>query len=1080
MKKKRFPKNSIVRLGAAVFLFLFTSLTLPATRGDLLFHYLGVKEGLSQGTVFCILKDHKGFMWFGTVDGLNRYDGISFTTFYHDVDDPQSLSGSEVNCLFEDRDGNLWVGTESGLNRMENGTYRFHRFVYTQNDSNQIISNSIQSICQDLQGNIWVGTDRGLDCLINGEKRFIHYQPGSGKSDGIADRSIRFVLAGRDGRIWIGFREGGVDCYNPETGRFEHFIHDPDNENTLADDRTVEACINGDGSIWITHPETWISRIDAKSGEVTRFNLGEEAQMLGGICADSRRDIWITSGRGLYFLDTPGGELTRIRSNPRFPATLNTDSLQSVYIDETDFLWIGASYFGVNQANLNAKRFINYIHDPINPDTLGFSFVRGIYEDREGVLYIGGNGFDRLDRKEGSWKHFSGEKGNPFFGIRSEIYSICPNSDDPGDILWIATSGDGIFVFNPRRQEIRPYSIPEVRSKTIYGLFRDTEGCLWIGTDREFYRHDPEKKETLSFDPEKIAGYPIKKTSVSGVYWFMHDRRGILWVGSRGYGVFTYDSSAQKWRHFFHDPKNPGSLSSDLVTSILETQAGEIWISTYGGGINRMNRDTGNCERFTTGKGLPNNVAYGILEDKRGRLWISTNRGLCRFDPKTGIFRSYMDKEGLTGNEFNTQSFFKNPANGEMLFGGTNGLNAFFPDEIPDDPNPPTVVLEDLRIFNRSIQPGPGSILKKPIDDTDALFLSYRDSMLTFEFNGIHYAAPARNRFAYFLEGFDKEWNETGAQRRYATYTNLNPGRYTLRIKAANSDGVWNETGKTLIIHIAPPFWKTWWFRILSLISVMIMLFAFYRLRVRGLQKKKAELEHEVAERTQELKEMSLSDPMTNLRNRRYVSEVVMEEIENYLDQRQYVLEKGQRRKTALPGATVGLMLIDVDFFKKVNDRYGHKAGDLFLSEFASILKENVRSDDVIVRWGGEEFLLILKNCDPAYLPAIAEKIRKGVEFNEFSISATETLQVRGSCCIGIVQFPFVSENPRLISFDQAVILADMAMYLGKESGRNRTVYLQYSGLIPDEKTIQAVLNSLDVLKESGFVKINTYSSASD
>jgi len=1058
------------------FLLLSISLSIHAYRKDLIFDYLGVKEGLSQGTVWCILKDHKGYIWFGTVDGLNRYDGLSFMVFHHDVDDPKSLSSSSVNYLFEDRERNLWIATDKGLNRMETGVSRFRRFQHNPKDPQSLISDSVQAISQDTRGNIWVGTDLGLDCLTPGSDRFIHYRPDAADPGAIADRSIRFVLADRQGRIWIGFGEKGVDCFLPDRGRFIHHHQDPGNPASLPSGKTRGACLAGDCMIWISHADRWLSRIDPGTGGVERYDLGEEAAGLGGISTDSNGNIWTASGNGLFFMNPATREVIHLRSDLRFPSTLITNSINSVYVDETDILWAGSSYFGVNKANLRAKRFINYTHDPTNPDTLGFSFIRGIYETPNAILYIGGQGFDRLDRKKGSWRHFSKEQGNPLATIRSEVFTLCPNSSDPQSLLWIGTNGDGLFMFDPRNQTIRPYSPPGVKSRVIYGLYKDAAGFLWIGTDDGLYRHDVKKKETRAFDLTKIAGFETKRTSVSGTYWMMHDHEGILWVGSRGYGVFSFDARKNQWRNYIHDPDNPRSLSSDLVTSILETRAGELWVSTYGGGINHLNRDRGTFERYTSRKGLANDVVYGMLEDEHGLIWLSTNLGLCRFNSATGVFRSYTEKDGLNGNEFNTQSFFKNPRTGELFFGGTNGLNAFFSEEIPDDPHPPIVILEDLKIFNRSVSAGPDSILKKPINETDFLSLSYRDSMLTFEFNGLHYAAPSKNRFAYLLEGFDHDWNYTGAQRRYATYTNLNPGRYTLRIKAANSDGVWSGTGKTLKIHIAPPFWKTWWFQLFSLVFILFLLFAFYRFRVRELQKRKAELEQEVAERTLELKEMSLSDPMTNLRNRRYVSEVMMTEIDTYLEQRKYVIEKGQRRKTVLPEAMIGILLIDVDYFKKVNDRHGHKAGDLFLNEFAQILRNCVRRDDVVVRWGGEEFLLILKNCDPTFLPSVSEKIRKAVEQNEFLISPAENLKVRSSCCIGIVQFPLIQNHPLLISFDQSIVLADMAMYLGKEGGRNRTVHLEHGSLIP-EGDISEYLTSSEVLKHSGLVKITEYSS---
>ncbi|MBN1271477.1 MAG: GHKL domain-containing protein [Candidatus Aminicenantes bacterium] len=837
---------------ALVLLLLFG--TIFAYRKDLIFNYLGVKEGLSQGTVNCILKDHNGFMWFGTVDGLNRYDGLSFTIYHYQVDNPQSLSDNNISCLFEDKDGYLWVGTNNGLNRMDTGLSRFLQYRHNSDNPKTIISDSIRSICQDQQGNFWIGTDEGLDYLVSKTEQFIHYHPDPQDPGSIAGRSINFVLADRDGRIWIGLRDKGVDCYNPETGRFYHYRHEPKNDRTLASDMSTYACLAPDGTIWISHESFQISRLFPKTGLVQRYGLGEDARMINCICTDHNGNIWISSGNGLYFLNVSTGELINIRSNPRHTATLNTNGLFFIYVDETDILWVGTGYHGVNKANLKAKRFVNYTHDPSNPDTLGFSLVRGIYENQSGVLYIGGSGFDRLDRKTGTWRHFSNEKENPIARIGSEIFSICPNSEDERDILWISTNGDGIFVFDQVNQVIRPYSIPGLKSEVVYGLYKDNEDFLWIGTDEDLYRYDQKKKKIHNFDLKEIAGLKGTLSTASGIYWMIHDRDGILWVGFRGIGLFTFDSRKNRWRYFSHDPENPLSLSSNQVTTILETEAGEIWIGSYGGGFNRFNRDNGTFEHYTTRKGLPNDVVYGILEDNQGQLWISCNLGITCFNPFTNVFRNFTDKDGLTGNEFNTQSFFKSPRTGELFFGGTNGFNAFFPTEITNDPHPPIVILEDFKIFNQSIIPGPDSVIKKPINEIDSLSLSYRDSMLSFEFNGLHYVSPAKNRFAYILEGVDPQWNYTDAQHRHVTYTNISPGHYTFHVKAANSDGVWNETGKILKIHIAPPFWKTWWFKGISVVLVIFLIFFVYKVRTHTIRERNRRLEKMVEKRTRQLK----------------------------------------------------------------------------------------------------------------------------------------------------------------------------------------------------------------------------------
>jgi len=1059
-----------------IWFLIFLPAFLSAYRKDLIFSYLGGKDGLSQNSVNLILKDRDGFMWFATFDGLNRYDGRKFTVYRFQVGNSNSLSNNSVSALIEDASGNLLIGTSGrGLNHFARRAERFTHFRHNPGDPGSIGSDVIISLCMDPRGNLWIATDRGLDRLPPGTNRFEHIQTDLCPEPSGQIPTISFVLADRQGTVWAGLADRGLLKVGAVTGANGSARSDPADQGTLASDVTNCGSIAPDGTIWIGHDRGLISRLDPQSGVVTRVLLRESTSRIRCLSIDSHGNVWAGLQDGIAFLNQGTGEQVFIRSNPRIPATLTHNSVSSIYVDDTDILWVGASTTGINKCNLKAKRFVNYTHDPVNVNSLGFEFVRGVYENSEGMVYVGGEGMlDQYNPKTETWRHFSFTRppwvpiplreNNAFF-FDSEVptvYAICPNSDAPSDLLWIGMNNGGLFQFDQRRLILRPLQIPGFRGRSIYGLYKSSDGILWAATNDGLNQYDTHTRINRYIDLRPFSLQPQKSNKAVDINQVVPDRTGLYWIGSTEDGLFSYDPRTENWRNFQNDPKDTGSLSHNRIPVILETRSGELWIGTYGGGLNRLDRRTGKFERFTTHQGLPNDVVYGLCEDRGGKLWISTNRGLCRFDPVTKTFRSFTDADGLIINEFNSFSYYRVKASGRLYFGGIKGLTTFMPEEIQDDPHPPSVVIEDLKIFNRSIRPGPGSPLTKPIGDMDEIALSYRDSMLTFEFNGLHYVAPAKNRLAYFLEGFDRQWNETDMLRPYATYTNLNPGWYTLRIKAANCDGVWSTTEKKLKIYISPPFWKTWWFILVSSLLSILTLFIVYQNRVRGLKKRKTELEKLVALRTQELREMSLRDPLTGLRNRRFIAEVLKQELISFINSKQFLLHHPHRRKDSTLSTAYGVYMIDIDHFKAVNDAHSHEVGDRFLMQLSDLLCNSIREDDVVVRMGGEEFLVVLKKADPEFLGTFAKKLKDKIEVMEFKLEDGSDGYLYKTCSIGFAAFPFYPGSPGWLNFDHLVTLADLGMMHAKKNGRNLAVRILPGEKLPNAGDFSAFLATLD------------------
>jgi diguanylate cyclase (GGDEF)-like protein len=997
---------------------------------DLKFTQLGIAEGLSQGMINAILQDRKGFIWFATKDGLNRYDGYRFISLSHEIDNPDSLAISDINELFEDREGTLWVGTNGGgLDQRDAGGERFVHFRHAEDDPLSIDNDYISAIGEDGRGNIWVGTEKGLDYLRRGTGEFIHFRPDPADRDSIGGIGIQFIAGDEDGRIWVGIQDGGLDCYDPRTGRFRHYRHDPSNPASLDSDAVTAVCLGPGGEVWVG-TDTGLNLLDPATGRVVRFqDPSHPIRLITGIDLDRDGHIWAnTFGDGLFCLERTSGTFVQYRSDPDDPESLGNNTLNSLLIDKAGILWVGSNGFGISKTDLERKKFVNYRHDRLNPNSPSFSSVRCIFQCRDGALFVGGyGGLDRLDRKSEQWKHIR------LGGVSAyNAFAMCPCSDDEREGIWIGTEGDGLLRYNPVRRTLRPASEAGLVGRDVYALRRDGAGGLWIGTNLGLNRFDP-REGTFRFYGLGKDGLP--KLGASGNYEVrsLHkDRDGILWVGTSRLGIFAFDQATSRFRRLAHAADDPRSLSNNFVLSLYEDGRGRLWTGTNGGGLNLLNRSEGTFSHLTKADGLPNDVVYGILEDDEGNLWLSTNLGISKFNPEKRTFRNFDERDGLIGNEFNSCAYFKDSRSGEMFFGGVDGVTAFRPGEIKDNPYVPSIVITDFKIFNRSVKPGPNSVLKASISDTRDLKLSYRDSMISFEFVGLHYAAPEKNLYAYKLEGFDGEWNLVDAARRFAIYTNLKPGRYLFRVKGSNGDGVWNETGVSLPIRISPPFWRTWWFICLSAALIGAAALAAYLYRIRQLKNRERHLTRLVEQRTdalnraneqlaaanQELERLTLTDPLTQLPNRR--------NFEIIFDQ--------EWKRCSREAHPLSILVVDIDFFKLYNDRYGHLSGDHCLQQVAASLQRCAcRAGDFVARVGGEEFVAVLSNTPSQGAAVVAERMRRGVEelcLAHHSSAAAPVVTVS----IGVVTVVPGRDQ----SGEALIAAADRALYRAKEEGRNR------------------------------------------
>lgn len=840
---------------AIFFIILGITVSLLRGNGSVYFNHISLDDGLSQNSVFCMLQDSKGFMWFGTQDGLNKYDGYRFTVYKPEPGNPNSLGSSRVNAIVEDRSGLFWIATDDGLNRFDPQKETFYRYRTDAEDPDCIPNEFIGPLCLDRNGALWIGTGGGgfsrLTRDAQGRETFTHYGARPGTPNQLGSRFVTAIVEDRSGMLWIGTPDDGLKKFDPGKGTFQHFRHYAGNPQSLSD-RTVSAIYEDrSGTIWIGTAAAGLNVLDRIRGTFKHYrakaddpgSLGDDSVFC--IFEDRSGVLWVgTAQGGLNRFDKRTESFTRFMKDPKNPYSLNSNTITSIYEDRSRILWVGTVGGGLNKFDRTYK-FEHYKSDPNNPNSLSDNFVYSVYEDRSGILWFGtsDNGLDRFDRESHTFTNYRPIPGDPRSLNNNRVRAIL---EDRSGTLWFGTWGGGLNKFNRETQTFTHYtrrSPHGLSSDTVLSIHEDRSGVLWIGTlggglnkfSREtesfnYYRHIPDNPNSLSDDALSVI---YESTS----------EPGILWLGTRRGGVNRFDPAKETFQRFRHDPGTPSGLTTDDILSILEDGSGTLWVGTMGGGLNKLARKTGGeweCVHYTEKNGLTNNTVYGILEDPAGRLWMSTNRGISRFDPKTETFRNYLAGDGLQGSEFNGGAYFKSKS-GEMFFGGINGVNAFYPARIQENPHVPPVVITGFTLFNKPLPGGydsPGAPLRAAVPWAKEVRLSYKQNAFSFEFAALDYTSPRSNRYAYKMEGFDDHWVHTASDRRFASYTNLGPGSYVFRVKGSNNDGKWNEQGTSIKVIITPPFWGTWWFRVFLLLSVVGLTVSWYRRRLRNVRLK--------------------------------------------------------------------------------------------------------------------------------------------------------------------------------------------------------------------------------------------------
>jgi PAS domain S-box-containing protein len=821
-----------LRLSASC-LLLAAILALPppahATPFTPRFFHLTTADGLSHNIVYAIVQDPQGFLWFGTQDGLNRYDGTAFTVFRHRRSDPHSLAHNTVQALAVDSSGALWVGTVGGLDRYDRDTGGFVHYPEVA-ESVTVIYEGCSGGTAALCPYLWVGTaGSGLFRYGRQNDRFEPFA-----ADRLPDSHILALYQDQDGTLWVGTEYGGLWSIPVGAGLAPALGDRQGRPYSLPHDRVTAILRDRTGVLWVGtgayhEPDVGgLAALDPATGRFTLYHQGLAHRHITAILEDRAGTLWVGTEEGLAVLDRATGQFTVYRHDPLDPYSLGNDRVYALYEDRTGILWV-ATDGGVSRYVPEKNRFALYRHNPQDPNSLGAPRVGAVLKDRDGVLWVGlhAGGLDRID-PTGAVTHYRHDPDDPHSLGNDHVTALY---QDPSGAIWVGTSagldrldpdtgGFTHYVHNPAD----PHSLGPGAVKAIYG---DRSGALWIGTEEPgtLSRLDPRtgRFTVYRYDPANPDGFP----NTYGIRAILEDREGFLWLGTYS-GLVRFDPRTGTFTQYRHNPDDPHSLSDDFVWSLYQAPDGTLWVGTQGG-LNRLDdREAGRFTVYTVEDGLPNDGIAAILGDDAGHLWLATmGGGLSRFDPRAGTFRNYDESDGLQGLHFIPGAAFRSP-DGELFFGGASGLNRFYPADIRDNPHVPPVVLTAFRVFDQVRDFG------HDLTGVEEIRLSYRDNFFSFEFAALDYADPSKNRYAYILEGFDRDWVHCGT-RHYAAYTNIPPGTYTFRVRASNNDGVWNEEGLAVRVVITPPFWATRWFRFLAGTVVLGIVLGIYTVRARNI-----------------------------------------------------------------------------------------------------------------------------------------------------------------------------------------------------------------------------------------------------
>ncbi|MDO6801318.1 two-component regulator propeller domain-containing protein [Wenyingzhuangia sp. 1_MG-2023] len=850
-------------------LIVFTTIHSNFAQHSIAFSHLSVNDGLSQSDINTIYQSNDGYMWFGTHDGLNKYDGYNFN-HYRPNPITNSLSSNLIYVIVGNRKGNMWIGTTgSGLDYLNTVTGKVINYKHNTHKKNSLRSNYISSLLYDNKNRLWIGTSKGLDMVdCTSQQDSLEFQHIENKS--LQNHRINTIYQRKNGDIYAGdnkfiyklYKENGKIKFkkiNQKLGLRQTVI------KSITEDKNQKLIVGTSNGAYIENKE---------KGTLVKFSPISIIE----IVVDNMNHIWIGTTKGLrYYKNEENQELptheNTFTNDANDPNSISKNVIVSLYKDLTGIIWVGTNGGGVNKFDPQRKPFL-HIKKTSSPTSLSYNKIRSIFEDSNNTLWIGTEGGDlnmelSTSKKYSSWKHIS-----------SFSKTFCLNEIKTNNKKFLLIGSEGGHSFSyiditnpiPENRNIKRSPIDPNIGSSVFTIMVDHRNYIWIGSYSKgvfVYKinEDDEFQMIKEFSHNANDPKSIGNNIIRNIY---EDSKHNIWFAtSNGLSKLAFDEADKEKPEFTtyrNIPKDETSISLNYILSLYESKKGELWIGTFGGGINKLTtsltENKAQFKRYSGKDGLPNDVIKGVLEDDKNNLWISTNNGISKFNPELGTFKNYNIYDGLQSNEFQELACYKK-ADGEMFFGGINGFSVFYPSEIKDNPYAPITTITKMSLFNEVIEPGKKTngvvILNQSIDKTHKIELNHFQNSLTFEFAALQYSSPLKNQYAYKLDGFETKWNYTNSKKRFATYTNLAPGNYLFSVKSSNGDGVWNNNAKKIFIKITPPFWKTIWAYIIYVLLIIGLLISFWKFTLIKTEKKhELELEHIEKEKYEELQQMKM------------------------------------------------------------------------------------------------------------------------------------------------------------------------------------------------------------------------------
>lgn len=976
---------------------------------------------MSYNFVRTITQDKNGFMWFGSSEGLDRFDGHQSISFHHDAAKPNSLSSDVISRIIIDKKDRLWVGTfGGGINLYREKSQDFKRFT-SKTKGIELTNDIVNAVFEDSQGNIWVGTENGLNIIseTQGQWKVKGIQHKPERPNSLTHNTIHSIVEISNGEVWVGTHGGGISVFD-HSGNFVKAIRHFDKSNSTSVIKFINTLFVDDyDNVWIGTTDSGLLRLNLPSYEITHFTFkaGSKSSLtsnsITAVYQDSQQVIWIATDNGLSIFNSSTNDFSRYHSSATNPYSLSSDYLITFFEDSNNIMWIG-TFSGVNRWDPNMATFRQFSMQT-NPEIKNFNITNFAQIDEEHIIFSAYSGsIYQLSLVDSSIKPTVFSK---FF---SEYRVMTLFAD--GNTLWVGTRSSGLFAVDLTTNKITEYrhdskNQHSISANSVTDIIKDRNGDIWVST----YHRGLNKMNsdgTFSHFPQNEVS-PENGPSSNHVLQILEDDAGFIWIATFGGGLNRFDPIQRSFLHLKHDEANPNSLSTDLTWIMALDNDKNLWVGTQAAGLNVLSVEDRNKGEFTfrhidSKDGMKSMTIYGITEDVYGDIWLSTTKGISRYSTTEGTFKHFDLTHGLVDLEFTHSAIFTGKDN-TIFFGSGKGFNSINPEKVNRKLKAPEVRLTNILKLNESMP------LETTLAKLKELELDYNDQLISFEYIGLNYASPESTVYKYRLLGFDQEWLDAGKSRR-ATYTNLPSGKYQLQIKAGNSDNVWSEPGLSLDIIVKPAPWRTWWAYILYTLAVAIIILIYSRFLNRKLaieQQQKLYLEQQVQEKTEkfksknselaqankQLEKAAIVDKVTGVKSRRYL-DIYIEQASQLMKQMHENLLPVQR--DTLPRLYILMLKIS---------RYDEFSNSQLIN-LTDLLLYTRNSDDLVIRWSEDTFAII------------------GYEKENNANELATRLSGRLSGVVGNVNtinmayafFPFSRDNPLGLSWDQISVLIEQAL----------------------------------------------------